>query len=206
MRKYFWQAGLALLLAGLLAGANVFAASDPSNMLRGVADQMIASLKSKKATLSKNPSVVYSLAYNIIVPHADIPEMSKRVLPPQVWNGATPQQRQEFEKEFTWLLVRTYASALAEYTDETIRFYPVRGGYEGKSTIKVDSEIIRSDGPSIPVSYRLINKGSQWKLYDMVVEGVSLLESFRSQFSDKLSRGDMAELITELKRHNGKNS
>ncbi len=177
------------------------ASSNPVAMLQSVADQMIASLKANRTTLKQNPTLVYSLARKIVVPHADLDEMSKRVLPPQTWNSATPGQRQEFKREFTTLLVRTYASALAEYKDQTVRFYPVRGGSQG-STVKVNSQIIRSDGPSISVIYSLIGAGAQWRLYDMTVEGVSMLQSFRSQFADQLAKGDIASLIRTLKQHN----
>ncbi len=180
------------------------AEGDPVSMLQSVADQMIASLKANKTTLRENPSLVYSLATRIIVPHADLDEMSKRVLPAQTWNSASAGQREEFKREFTTLLVRTYASALAEYKDQTVRFFPVRGGYAGKSTVKVNSQIVRTDGPAISVNYSLVSTGSGWRLYDMTVEGVSMLQSFRSQFSDQLSRGDMASLIQVLKRHNGR--
>lgn len=176
----------------------------PVDMLQSVADRMIASLKSNKTTLKQNPRLVYSLAYKIIVPYADLDEMSKRVLPPQTWNSASAGQRQEFKREFTNLLVRTYASALAEYKDQTVQFYPVRGGYQGKSTVKVNSQIVRSDGPSISVVYSVVSTGSGWRLYDMTVEGVSMLQSFRSQFSDQLGKGDMASLIRVLKQHNGR--
>lgn len=180
------------------------AGGSPVEMLQSVADQMIASLKANKTTLKQNPSLVYSLAHKIIVPHADLDEMSKRVLPAQTWNKATSSQRQEFKREFTSLLVRTYASALAEYKDQTVRFFPVRGGYQGKSSVRVDSQIVRSDGPSIRVNYSVVSSGSGWRLYDMTVEGVSMLQSFRSQFSDQLGKGDMASLIRVLKQHNGR--
>jgi len=198
-----------ILFAGLmLAGMQVAAANDddPVSMLQSLADQMIANLKTNKATLKTNPTLVYSLARKIVVPHADLAEMSKRVLPPQTWNSATESQRSRFENEFTTLLVRTYASALADYTDQTVEFHPVRGGIVGKKTVRVDSQIIRSDGAPINVSYRLIRQGSAWLLYDMTVEGVSLIESFRSQFADKVSQGsDMAGLIQYISNHNAQN-
>lgn len=177
-------------------------ADGPVDVVHSVADQMIASLRDHKATLHTDPLLVYSLAYKIVIPHADLDTMAQRVLPPQTWNSSSLAQRTQFKKEFTTLLVRTYASALANYTDETVRFFPVRGGTDGKSTVKVNSEIVRSDGPPIGVSYQLVSKGPQWKLYDMSVEGISMLESFRSQFADKLERGDISELIAALKAHN----
>ncbi len=192
-----------LVVAGLCFAVTSWSAdSDPVTMLRSVANELIANLKANKATLKTNRSLVYSLADKIIVPHADIQAMSKRVLPPRIWNNATPGQRAEFQREFTSLLVRTYASALANYTDQRIVFFPVRGGYEGKSEVKVNSQIVRDDGPPIDLNYRLLSEGSQWKLYDLVVEGISMLESFRSQFADQLSQGDMANLIRVLRQHN----
>ena len=165
MKKLFAFIGILFLgslwTMGVAAGNN----NDPVNMLNSVADQTISALKARKATLQKNPAVVYSLANKHIVPHADIAEMSKRVLPPAVWEKATPGQRAQFQSEFTTLLVRTYASALADYKDQTVRFFPVRGGFEGKNSVRVDSQIIRSDGPAISVSYRLILKGNSFISY-----------------------------------------
>lgn len=197
-----------LFLCLILAWLPNYAAADqdPVNLLNSIANQLIDQLKANKASLKTNSGLVYSLANRIVVPHADLNEMSRRVLPPKVWNSATSAERSEFQGQFTTLLVRTYASALAEYKDQTIRFYPVRGGYQGKNDIKVDSDIIRTDGPSIRVSYRLVRTGSGWKLYDMIVEGVSMLQSFRSQFADQLSRGNMADVIKQLKAHNGANA
>lgn len=179
--------------------------TNPISMLETVANQVIASLKANKANLKTNPTLVYSLANKIVVPHADLTEMSQRVLPPHTWNSASVSQRDQFKQQFTSLLVRTYASALADYTDQTIRFYPVRGGYEGKKSVRVDSQIVRNDGPPVSVNYRLVLEGSDWKLYDLIVEGVSLLESFRSQFADKLSQGNIDDLIKQLKQHNADN-
>lgn len=176
--------------------------SDPVNMLKGISDQMIADLQAHKATLKSNPSQVYGFARTVIVPHADLAEMSKRVLPPRIWNEASASQRSQFQQQFTNLLIRTYASALAEYKDESVQFFPVRGGASGKTTVRVDSNIVRSEGPSIAVNYRLVYKNGQWRLYDMVVDGVSLLESFRSQFADKLSKGSMDDLLRDMSAHN----
>jgi phospholipid transport system substrate-binding protein len=174
--------------------------SEPVSLLRYIASNMIAGLKTNKATLKSNPQAVYSLAYKFVVPYADLTEMSKRVLPPQIWNSATPAERVQFEKEFTKTLIRTYASALTSYQDQTITFYPIRGGAQG-STVVVNSEI-RGAGQPIQVAYRLIRVGSMWRLYDMSVEGVSMLDSFREQFSDMLAQGNMEQLLQRLSGHN----
>lgn len=174
--------------------------SEPVSLLRYIANNMIAGLKANKATLKTNPDAVYSLAYKYVVPYADLTEMAKRVLPPAIWNGATPEQRVQFEKEFTKTLIRTYASALTSYQDQVITFMPLRGGAQGR-TVVVNSEI-RGAGQPIQVAYRLLRVGSVWRLYDMSVEGVSMLDSFREQFSDMLAQGNMDQLLQRLSGHN----
>jgi phospholipid transport system substrate-binding protein len=196
-----------LVVLGLLFCSMKMAIADNSNpvdMLHSLADEMVASLKAHQATLKSNPSLVYSIAYKVVVPHADLDEMAQRVLPPQTWDKATATQRAQFEHEFTTLLVHTYASALADYTDQTIRFFPIRGSLKGKTNITVNSQIVRSDGPPISVSYRLVLRKTGWQLYDMTVEGVSLLQSFQEQFRQKLSQGNIVELIGYLKQHNAR--
>ncbi len=195
--------GLIVLMVTLFAAMPSFAATDPVSELNSIANRLIDKLKAHQATLKSDPSYVYSVAYQVVVPYAAVDEMTRRVLPPQIWNQATASQRSRFQKQFITMLVHTYASALADYSDQTVHFYPVRGGYQGRSNIQVMSNIERSDGPAISVSYRLVQRGSSWRLYDMSVEGVSMLESFRSQFADVLSQGNMDSLIQALQEHNG---
>jgi len=126
--------------------------------------------------------------------------MSKRVLPPRIWNSATSAQRAQFQKEFTRLVIRTYASALTSYQDQEVHFFPVR--VRSGNTVEVRSEITSSSSSPISVTYRLLNNGGQWKLYDMSVEGVSLISSFRSQFAEILSNGNMDTLLKRLSKHN----
>src|SRR5262249_28735021 len=134
--------------------------------------------------------------------HFDVDTMARLVLGRNAWMQATPEQRKRFTKDFTRLVIRTYASAMASYTNQTIKFMPIRGGYEGLNRIQVQSLIIREDGPSIPVNYRLELVNNEWFVYDFSVEGVSIIESFRSQFADALASEDLDNVILKLERHN----
>lgn len=185
-----------------MAAQNAVSQGNPTALLQYVADNMISGLKHNKATLKTKPALVYKLAYQYVVPYADLAEMSKRVLPPQTWNQATPTERMQFEKEFTTTLIRTYASALAAYEDQTVHFYPVRGGYQSAQSVEVNSEITGSNSEPIRVAYRMVRKGSVWRLYDLSVEGVSMLESFRAQFSTILGQGNMQQLLSRMSQHN----
>jgi phospholipid transport system substrate-binding protein len=196
---FFFMLSCALGLANV---ANAASSNDPVALLQSIADNMIRGLKQNQANLKSKPQVVYSLAYKYVVPYANMNEMSRRVLPPQVWNSATPQERAQFQKQFTRTLIRTYASALSEYKDQTIKFYPVRGGYQGKNNVEVRGQIESSDRPPIQVTYRLVRTGSSWRLFDLSVEGVAMLDSFRSQFSDILAQGNMQQLLQRMSTHN----
>jgi phospholipid transport system substrate-binding protein len=198
--------GIVLLMTfAWLASVSTFVlagSADPVNLLQSIADNMIRELKANKATLKSKPQIVYKLAYRYVVPHADMPEMSKRVLSPQVWDQATPEQRSRFQKQFTTLLIRTYASALTSYQDQTIKFYPVRGDYQSMSSVEVSSDIVSPSSDPVHVTYRMLRVGGSWELYDMSVEGVSLIESFRSQFADILATGNMEVLLSRMTNHN----
>lgn len=189
-----------IFIMGCFTSISSFAQQDSVNMLQGIADNMIAGLKTNKATLKTKPDVVYKLAYKYVVPHAALPEMAKHVLPPQTWNNATPAQRAKFQQEFTTTLIRTYASALTSYQDQSVRFYPPRG--RSSNTVEVNSEITGGSTQPIRVSYRLVRIAGTWKLFDLSVEGVSMLDSFRSQFSDILSQGNMDQLLRRMSGHN----
>lgn len=183
----------------LLVCMNAWAES-PVDMLRLTSDEAITQLKANQATLRSNPTVVYRIINKILLPHIDVYTMARVALGRDAWLAATPAQREQFTQEFTTLMTRTYASALAAYTDETIRFLPMREAPDSRA--QVESQIIRDDGPAISVSYRLVSKEGNWKVYDISVEGVSMLESFRSQFADELSKGDMNQLLKKLAQHN----
>ena len=160
---------LILILFGLTIFGSVQAAptNDPVSLLQYVADHMISGLRANKATLKSKPTVVYGLAYDFVVPNASLNEMSKRVLPPRIWQAASNSQRQEFQKLFTTTVIRTYASALSNYQDQTVKFFPVRGQTSGKTMIEVKSQIVSSQRSPIDVTYYLIRVAGAWKLYDM---------------------------------------
>lgn len=183
-------------------------ASEPSPvvMLEKNSSAIIQALQSNQATIRRNAKVVYGIVDRIFVrPHVDLTLMSRRALGPNDWNKASVSQRNQFSREFADLLIYTYAGALAQYTGEEVKYFPIRGGYAGKTSVQVDSVILRPSGPKIPVSYKLVlHSDNDWKVYDMTVEGISLVNSFRSQFSRELAQGGMENLIKRLQQHNAK--
>jgi len=196
MKKYL----TAILL--FLFVSTAVAASSPVSTLDSVANQIISSLRQNKANLKRNPTLTHRIVYRYLIPHVDVSGMSRSVLGRNAWKKATKTQRARFTKVFTQLVVRTYSGALADYTNERIKFFPLRSGYAGKKRVKVSSAIVRTRGPNIRIDYRVILLKGSWKIYDMSIEGVSLLRSFRSQFKQVLSGSNLDGLIKKLQRRN----
>ncbi|MDX1836710.1 ABC transporter substrate-binding protein [Legionella taurinensis] len=181
----------------------LWAASSPVPMLETAANQILSTLEKNKASLKNNPQVIYRAVEQSLLPNVDVSGMSRSVLGRQAWMKATPSERQQFSQAFTQLVIRTYASPLAEYTDETVKFLPVRGSLEGRF-LRVNSLIVRSNGKNIPLTYSLVVKNGEWKIYDLSVEGVSLLQSFRSQFAQALQNSNMQDLIKQMRERSKK--
>ena len=119
------------------------------------------------------------------------------------WAAASAAEKQEFMQVFTQLVIRTYATPLAEYTNETIKYLPIRGAATGQF-VRVNSVIMRSSGQNISLTYSLVSKNDQWKIYDLSVEGVSLLQSFHSQFGQILQNSTMKDLIAQMRKNSMK--
>lgn len=178
----------------------MFAENSALPMLQQSSAQIISTLKANKLNLQKNPKIVQEAVQRYLLPNVDVNGMSRSVLGRQAWNAASASERAEFSKAFTQLVIRTYSTPLSKYTDEAVKFLPQRAKNDGHFT-RVDSLIIRSNGQNIPLSYSLVNKNGQWKVYDLSVEGVSLLQSFHNQFGQILQSSSMHDLIQQMNQN-----
>jgi len=125
--------------------------------------------------------------------------MSKWVLG-RYWRQASVSQQDGFSKQFELLLVRTYSNALAEFQDETVDFLPILDRSDTK--VAVRSTINRSVGPAVPITYRMHKVGDSWKVYDVAIEGVSLVINYRSSFAQEIKRNGIDGLIQRLAKKN----
>lgn len=181
-----------------------FAGDAPDVILKQTSDQMIAVLKQNKTQIKQNPALVEGYARDILLPHVDVPTMSRLALGRESWMSATPEQRNKFIEQFTTLMIRTYSTALASYNDEAIQFKPLRESLENKNRVQVESMILQKGGPGIPVNYRLLLRNNDWKIYDLTVDGVSMVQSFRSQFASEIARGGVDGLLQAMAQHGDK--
>lgn len=186
-----------LLVACLTLSQLLIAQTSPVPMLEQAANEIITTLKENQSNLKSNPDIIYQAVESHFLPNVDLAGMSRSVLGRQAWNKASDSERVRFSKAFTRLVIRTYAAPLADYSGETVQFLPLRGTLNGRF-IRVNSVIVRSEGQNIPLSYSLVSKNGQWKIYDISVEGVSLLQSFRSQFTQVLQNSNINEVIKQM--------
>lgn len=183
------------------------AQTNPVAMMQGLTDALLSKLKADQSQLKQNPNHLYDIVNQILVPYLDTQGMARSVLGRTAWTKATPAEQQAFTSALLSVVIRTYSSALNAYTDQAVTYLPIRGGVGDKTLVTVNSQIKRSDGPPVGVSYRLAKVGNQWKVYDMNVEGVSLLQSFRSQIQAQLSQGmTVAQLTQKLEQHEKSNA
>lgn len=183
----------------LLAMASMVSADDqqkPDEVISQTTTTMLAALKQNKSLIRQQPDHVYTLTNQIIMPHVDFKRMSSWVLGKH-WRRASNEQKQAFPAEFRTLILRTYATALSAYTDETVTYLPLRNT-EQSDDVTVKTIIERSAGPDIPVAYRMHNTQQGWKVYDISIDGISLVNNYRRSFSNEIRRHGLDGLINKL--------
>lgn len=191
-----------ILLLSCFISTLAFAVPSPVALVQSTSDQMLSQLQVHQATLKTDPNVVYNIVNRVLLPHADLVTMSRLVVGRTAWLNASSADRKAFIQQFTMTLMRTYASALASYTNQSVKVYPIRGGYANQSQVQVNTAVTQPDGPPIPVSYRLALENGNWMVIDFSVDGVSIVENYRAQFASDLNQGNLAALTQKLAQHN----
>ena len=177
--------------------------ADPQALVECATAEMLQSLKDNKVELEQDPSIIYGLVQDILMPNFDFGKMSKLALGKN-WRKASAEQRDRFIVEFRLLLVRTYSTAMLEYVGQEIKFLPFRDDV-AKKKVKVKMEILQAGGPSIPMTLSMyLNKEEAWKVYDVKIDGISLVTTYRSTFATEIRNGGMEKLIDRLAKRNEK--
>ena len=189
----------ALLISSVASAGEIEA---PLDLLKRTSDDVIKVLKDKREAIKADPGLVYQIVDEYIIPHLDDVTLAKLALGKN-WKKASNEQKIEFVDQFRTLLIRTYSKSLQEFSDQKINFFPVRMKADSvKVTVK--SEVLQSGGPSIPVDYRLRLKDNAWKVYDIKIDGVSLVTSYRGTFAQEMRKGGMTALLKMLHEKNAK--
>jgi phospholipid transport system substrate-binding protein len=192
------------LLIGFMISGQVLSIEDPVQMLNGVTGRVISELKVHREEIHKDHHKIYAVADHLILPYVDLTEMARWVVGRNAWKEADVTTQQAFVREFKILLVGSYAGSLLGYTDQKIEFLPLRSAVENQQRIQVSSLI--KDGGKAPLhlDYRLIREGNSWKVYDIIIEGVSLAQGYRAQFAEDVRVGGVSQVVRSMQRHNAR--
>jgi len=198
--------GLVRLLGAVLLGlplltAAVSANTGPRELVIATTEKMIEKIEQERAALDINPRLIDQLVIDIVLPHFDFAMMSRAVLG-KYWRRADEKQRQRFVLEFRKLLVRTYATALLEYSGQPIDYLPLPPGGSTAENITVRTEIQQPGGLEIPINYRMEHEETGWKIYDVLIDGVSLVNNYRVSFGNEIRNIGLDALLDTLSRRN----
>jgi phospholipid transport system substrate-binding protein len=185
-----------VIAASLLCFSAFGFAESPDELVKRTADDVLAVVKADKDIQAGNQEKIFALAEEKILPNFNFDRVSRMVLGKN-WTKATADQKAAFQTEFRTLLLRTYATALSKYKNQTIEYKPLRME-EGASVASVKTSILQPGGQPIGVDYSLERKGEVWKVYDIVIEGVSLVTNYRSQFAQEIRTNGLDSLIKKL--------
>ncbi len=175
-----------------LAAANVA----PDELVKQTTEIIMQKIKSERELVQSDPDRLYQLVNEVVLPHFDFEKMSKWVLGKH-WRRADQAQRQQFVSEFRQLLVRTYAKALLENVDQPVEYLPLRAKADAVD-VTVSTEIPQDGGFPIPINYKMHLNDNGWKVYDVNIDGISLVTNYRTSFSSEIRKSGIDGLLAKL--------
>ncbi|MBX3695557.1 MAG: ABC transporter substrate-binding protein [Steroidobacteraceae bacterium] len=188
----------ALLLAPLARAADPVDASGPGQLIESAATSMLKALDANRDAYRKDPRKVEALVDEVLLPHFDT-EYAARLVLATHWRTATPAQRERFIKGFYNSLLRNYGSALAEFTGDRLKVLPAQIAPDGQRAT-VRTEVKRDDGSRVPVNYSLRKTADGWKAWDVTIEGISYVKSFREDFGAEIDGKGLDAVIERLEK------
>ncbi len=193
----------AFFLAGL-AGAARAQAEGPEVLIQRIAAELIEAVKSDAALRNGDIARVSALVDSRLMPHVNFTRMTASAVG-RFWRQATPEQKQKLQSEFKTLLVRTYAGALSQVKDQTLIVKPLRAS-PGDTEVVVRSELRTPGKEPVQLDYRVEKTDAGWKVYDLNVLGVWLVETYRGQFAQEINAKGIDGLIAALAQRNRSNA
>ena len=190
----------AWLLALLLATNLAVASPSPETVVRETSDQVLSEVVSRKQELQAQPGKIYQLVEHIVLPRFDFQYMSQLVLG-KYWPRAQADEKEAFVHAFRELLVRTYATALLSYSGQDIVYLPTRESSKSDESM-INTQVQEPGAPAIPINYRLHQKDGEWLVFDVSIDGVSLVSNYRSSFASQIRRYKLSGLIQKLEQRN----
>lgn len=176
------------------------------DVVRETIEQVTEKLVTEKAALELTPGRIYDLIEELVVPNFDFPIISRRVLGKTKWRQIDAMQREAFIHEFTILLVRTYARALQEYSDEEFTFLPTNSDPDSK-LVEVKTEVsAKGSSRKTPINFVMYIRGGQWKVVDFAIDGISMVNALRGEYRAIIRRNGFDGLLAMMRERNAPSS
>jgi phospholipid transport system substrate-binding protein len=201
---------LAMFALGLASGANAAdppaaptaapSTLGPQELVENSAKRMLVELDANRPMYAKDPAKLDALVANVLLPNFDT-EYAARLVLGQTWRTATPEQRKRFVDAFYHSLLRNYGAALVDFTADRFVILPYKGD-PNDTTATVRTEVKRSSGDKVPVNFSLRKTDGVWKAWDVVIEGISYVKSFRTDFGSEIQQRGLDEVINRLEADN----
>jgi phospholipid transport system substrate-binding protein len=188
-----------LFLAVGSASAQAVDQSTPDGLIKTVVSDVMASVKSDPEIQRGNIPRIVDLVEKKIVPYTDMRRTTEMAMGPN-WKKATPEQQAQLVSEFKNLLIRTYSGALSQLRDQTIQFKPLRAAPDDKEVVV--KTVVIGRGDPVPLDYRLEKTANGWRVYDMNIMGVWLVEAYRNQFANQIGQNGVEGLVKFLQDRN----
>ena len=199
IQKYFSVLLSSLFLFAGSASAQAVDQSTPDGLIKTVVSDVMASVKSDPEIQKGNIPRIVDLVEKKIAPYTDMRRTTEMAMGPN-WKKATPEQQAQLVSEFKSLLIRTYSGALSQLRDQTIQFKPLRAAPDDKEVVV--KTVVMGRGDPVPLDYRLEKTANGWRVYDMNIMGVWLVEAYRNQFANQISQNGVEGLVKFLQDRN----
>jgi phospholipid transport system substrate-binding protein len=170
----------------------------PQQLVENSAKRMLQELDANRAMYKADPTKLDALVGNVLLPNFDT-EYAARLVLGQSWRTATPEQRKRFVDAFYHSLLRNYGAALVDFTADRFVVLPYKGD-PGDTTATVRTEVKRATGDKVPVNFSLRKTPDGWKAWDVVIEGISYVKSFRTDFASEIQQKGLDDVITRLEK------
>jgi len=180
--------------------ASVLAQETPDALVKRVSQEVLATIKSDPKVQAGDQARIREVVETKLVPNFDFERITALAMG-RNWSKATPEQQKQLVDQFRALLVRTYSGALTQYRDQTMDYKPLRADANA-TEVTVRTEVVRQGQAPVPIDYSMAKGNPSWKVYDVIVGGVSLVTNYRDEFNEQIKTGGVDGLIKTLQAKN----
>ncbi len=187
---------LILLLSLGMTAALYADVSNPQVIIQEATEEMMAELRKNREAIANDKSIVNNIVERVLVPHIASNTIARKVMGKYA-RSASDEQKERFAEAFKGYMIRFYSNAFAEYKDETVDYLSAPE-FDGERRVTIKTKLNLASGQPIPIDYVMQRSGDSWKIIDVVIEGISLVISNRTQFGNSISRDGLDTVIAKL--------